>query len=147
MIREERTEYPRDAAALINLYEDEAIRCCIDSWNQLCSEHPLTNATEVAHRKRFRFCGHNVAMFRADEICGEISKVAFEANKHLTAKALKENPDLPVMVLNCWTWWRCESGNVRGWIGHIEIDVAKRCVTQFPEIHSAIHHLELWPVP
>lgn len=140
------TEYSINAKKLIEDYGDQAIQCCVNEWNQLCSEHPLTNVTKIAHQKRWRFFGHDVAVLEEDGACGEICKIELEINQHLTAKAIRKHPDSPVIVLNCRTWWNCEEEKVHGWSYHIEIDVMKCCITQFPEIIPVTPHVYSYPL-
>ena len=147
MTREVGTDYPKDVDTLIKDYGDEAIRCCISSWNQLCPHHPLTNVTEILHRNRYRFYGHDVSLLKEEGTRGEISEIAFDVNKHLTAKALRKHPDSPIVVLNCRTWWNYGTGEARGWTGHIEVDVAEGCVKKFPEVIPVTQHSDLWPIP
>ena len=147
LMRESGTDYPRNAHALVEEYGDQAIQCCIDSWNQLCPDHPLTNLTQMDHRRRWLFCGHDVTSLKEDGVFGEISKIAFEVNQHLTAKALHKHPDSPVIILNCWTWWNYGKEQVHGWLNHIEVDVVNGNVALFPEIAPPTPHSHSYPLP
>ena len=141
LAKEGEIDYSKNPSAFIRDYSDQAIQCCIKSWNELCPEHQLTNLTEVTHRKKWIFFGHDIAILEECKEEGEISKIVFEINEYLTAKAIRKNPDSPVMVLNCWTWWNCEHHQVHGWMDRITVDVMNGCVTNFPEISPATPHV------
>lgn len=132
---EEGGDYPKDPATLIKNCGGKCIQCCLDSWNGLCPGHPLTNVTEVTHQKRWLLFGHDTTVLEEVGGYGEISKIAFEVNGHLTAKALQQNSGSPVIVLNCRIWWQCGIHHqVHDWLKHITMDVEKCCVENFPEI-------------
>ncbi len=147
LAKQERTVHSEELTALIRDHGDKAIRCCVDSWNELCPQHLLTNLTEVKHRKRWLFCGHDMTMLEEGGDYGEISKIAFEINEHLTSKALRRHKDSPVIILNCWIWWNFGKEQVHGWFNHITIDVIKDRVTQFPQIIPPTSHVHCCPLP
>lgn len=147
MTKDRRTHHQKDHESLIKEYGDQAIKCCINSWNQLCPKHQIANLTEMEHRKRWLFCGHEVTSLKEEGASGEISKLILEVNEHLTKKALRKHPESSVIVLNCWTWWNYEKEQVHGWLDHIEVDVEKGCVTQFPEIAPPTPHVHVYPLP
>jgi hypothetical protein len=147
MAKEGGKDYPKDPVTLIKEYGDQAIKCCINSWNQLCPQHQLTNLTDMIHEKHRLLLGHEVTSLKEDGTRGEISKLMLEVSQHLTKKALRKNPDSPVIVLNCWTWWNYEIEQVHGWSNHIEVDVKKGCVIEFPEIVPPTPHLHSYPCP
>ena len=147
MAKKGRTDHTKYPATLIKEYGDQAIRCCISAWNQLCPQHQLTNLSDMVHEKPPLLCGHEVTSLKEEGTRGEISKIMFEVSQHLTKKALRKNPDLPVIVLNCWTWWNYGTEQVHGWPNHIEVDVEKGCVIKFPEIVPPTPRLYCDPCP
>ena len=147
MAQEKGINEPEDPAKLIKDYGDQVIKCCINSWNQLCPQHQLTNLEEMTRRKRWLFCGHEVTSLKEEGARGEISKLMLEVNEHLTRKALRKHPDSPVIILNCWTWWNYGREQVHGWLEHIEVDIEKGCVTKFPEILAPAPHMYVYPSP
>ena len=140
-------EYPRKVSEFIKEYGDQAIKRCVDSWDQTSPQHQIKDLTNMAHGKRWWFCGGDTTFLSQNGICIEISKVAFEVNKHLTAKALRKHPESPVIVLAYWTWWNCGKKQVRGWCGHIEVNVETGRVIDLPGMSPATPHISLWPVP
>lgn len=144
----EEGDYPGDYKALIRDYGEEAIRCCIDSWNGLCPQYQLTNVTEVIHKKRGLFHSHDIEILEEEGGYGQISKISFEVNQHLTSKAFRKHKDSPQIVVDCCTWWDCgKCRETHGWKNHITVDVMKGCVTDFPEVNPASPHLFCCPVP
>ena len=140
-------DHPKDSATLIQHYGEQAIQCCIDSWNQLCSMYPLSNVTEVVRRKRWLFCGSDVNVLEQREADGQISRITFGINRGLTARALQKSTDSSPVVVNCWIWWNCEGEQVRGWSDYIVVDITKNCVLRFPEITPATAHFHCCPLP
>jgi hypothetical protein len=140
-------DHPKDLAALLKEHGEQAIQCCIDTWNQLCPQYPLTNVTEVTRRKRWLFFGSDVVALEQDGSCGQISKIAFGINKRLTAKALRKHRDSPLIIVNCWICWDCGAEQVRGWSSHIVVDVVRGCVAQFPDITPSTPHVHCCPLP
>lgn len=147
LVEEKLTDYTKSSATFIQHYGHEAIQCCIDSWNKLCSPHPLVNVTESVQRRKWLVCGPRVTVLKQGKELGEISKIAFSVNVGLTAKNLRENRDSWLIVVNCLTWWNCEDNEVRGWPDQILVDIEKNCVTQFPEIAPAESCLYCCPLP
>jgi hypothetical protein len=125
----------------------QAIQCCVNSWNQLCPQYPLTNTTEVIHRKRWLFSGSDVVALEQNRDCGQISRIAFGINKRLTAKAFRKHRNLPLVVVNCWICWNCGATRVRGWSNRIAVDIARDCIVQFPRIIPATPHVHCCPLP
>ena len=146
MTTDKKIEYPQKVSEFIREYGDYAIKCCIDSWDQICHQYQIKNLTNTAHRKRWWFCGGDATFLSQNGTCAEISKVAFEVNKHHTAKAFRKHPEPPVIVLTCWTWWNCGTKQVRGGYSHIEVDVEKGRIVNSPKIAPAAPHISLWPV-
>ena len=138
---------PKDAAALCRDRGDRAVQCCISEWNRLCPQYPLTNVTEVIHRKRWLFFGPDVCCLEQNGGCGQISRVTFGINRRLTARALRRQGNLPIIMLNCWICWNCGATQVRGWSNHIAIDVSRDCVVQFPHITPVTPHVYCCPLP
>ncbi len=147
LVKEGGVDYPKDAKTLIRDYGEQAIQCCIGEWNKLCPQYSLTNVTEVKHQKRRLFHTHDVAVLEEGGGPGQISRVAFEVNEHLTAKALRKHPDTPMIVLDCSIWWDWGTSQVHGWSSHIAVDVTKGHVTEFPEITPAAPHFYCCPLP
>ena len=145
---ERSVDYFRDSAALIKDYGDKAIQCCISAWNELCPQHQLNNITEVMHGKRGIFHSHDVAILEEAGGYGQISKITFEVNGHLTAKYLRKYKDSPRIVVDCCTWWDCgDCKQTHGWSDHIVVDAMENCVTEFPEITPASPHFFCCPLP
>ncbi len=147
LVEEGIADYPKDSATLIQHYGERAIQCCIDSWNQLYSQYPLSNLTEVLRRKKRLFYSSDVTVLEQGETPGRISRISFGINKRLTARALRRDGDSLLIAVNYRIWWNCEGDQVRGWSDHIMVDVTKDCVTQFPEITPATAHFHCCPLP
>lgn len=140
--------YPKDLAVLLKDYGGHAVQCCINAWNQLCPQCPLTNTTEVVNRKRWLFSGPDAVTLEQSADCGQISKIVLGINRRLTAKALRRGGDLPLIVVDCWIYWNCGTEQVRGWRPScIVVDVAKGCVVRFPDIVPATPHVHFCPLP
>ena len=146
-LAEERlVDYTESSAIVAQHHGHEAIQCCIDSWNKLCSRHQLVNVTEAVQRRKWLVCGPRVTILKQGEELGEISKIAFSINRKLTAKVLQENKGLSLIVVSCLTWWNREDNEVRGWPDQIVVDTERNCVTQFPEIAPAKSCLYCYPL-
>jgi hypothetical protein len=137
----------RGIATLLRDHGEQAIQCCINTWNQLCPLYPLTNLTEVIHRKRWLFLGPDVVTLEQNGRCGQISRIVFGINRRLTAKALRKYTDPPLIIVNCWICWNCGASRVRGWPSRIVVDVVKDCVAQFPDVVPATPHVYCCPLP
>jgi len=70
MMGESEDDYSRKPAVVIRDHGGQAIQCCVHSWNQLCPQYPLTNTTEVMHRKRWLFSGSDVVIFEQNGLRG-----------------------------------------------------------------------------
>ncbi len=138
---------PENVRMLLRDHGDQAIQCCINAWNQLCPDYPLTNTTEVMHRKRWLFFGPDIVDLEQGGDCGQISRIAFGLNGRLTARAFRKHRDLPSVIVNCWIHWNCGETCVRGWSKHIAVDVMKDCVAQFPDVIPATPHVHCCPLP
>lgn len=147
LVEERLIDYTESPATFVQHYGDQAIQCCIDSWNKLCSSHPLANVTQAVQRRRWLVFGPRVTVLKQGEELGEISKIAFSVNGGLTARILRENKDSSLVVVNCLTWWNREDNQVRSWPDQIVVDIEKNCVTQFPEIAPAESCLYCCPLP
>lgn len=146
LVEERLTDHAKNSAVFIQHYDDQAIQCCIDSWNKLCSLYPLVNVTEVVQRRRWLVFGPRVTVLKQGEELGEISRIAFSINRGLTAKVLQKNRDSSLIVVDCLTWWNCEDNQARGWPDRIVVDAERNCVTQFPEIVPAKSCLYCYPL-
>ena len=141
-------DYSKNHSVFIRDHGEQAIQCCIDEWNKLCPQYQLTNMIEVMHRKRWLFHSHDVTVLKEGGGEGQISKIAFEVNEHLTAKALRKHKDSPIIVVDCCTWWDCgECHETHGWSKHITVDVMAGHVSDFPEITPAAPHFFCCPLP
>ena len=136
---------PKSYTALLEERDEQAIQCCINTWNQSCPQYPLMNTTEVAHRKRWFFSGSDVVTLEQTGECGHISRVTFGVNSRLTRSGLREHADSQLVTVNFWVSWNCESTRVRGWSDHIVVDVGEGRVVRFPEISAVTRHVHWYP--
>ncbi len=146
LVEERFADYAEGSAVASRHHGHEAIQCCIDSWNRLCSLHPLVNVIETVQRRKWLVCGPRVTVLKQGEELGEISKIAFSINGRLTEEIRQENRRLSLIVVDCVTWWNCEDNVVRGWPEQIVVDTERNCVIQFPEIVPAESCLYCYPL-
>ena len=137
LVEERFADYTEGSAVVSLNYGHEAIQCCIDSWNRLCSLHPLVNVTEAVQRRKWLVCGPKVTILKQGEELGEISKITFNINRGLTGEIRRENKGSSPIVVDCVTWWNRADNQVRGWPNQIVVDTERNCVRQFPEIVPA----------
>jgi hypothetical protein len=147
MAKEKMFSYANGCTAMLKKYGEQAVQCCINTWNQLCPDYPLTNLKEVTHRKRWVLFGSDVYILEQNGPCGHISKIVFGVNRRHTAKALQRNEDLPLMTLNCWIWWNCGENWVRGWSNRIVVDLAKNRVVDSIYAIPITPHVHWCPLP
>ena len=126
-------------------YGEQAIQCCIDSWNRLCPQYPLTNVTAAKRRKRWSFVGPDVVTLEQAGDCGQISRITFGINGYASRSALRKRAEPPKITVNCWIHWNCEITRVRGWSDRIVVDIEKDCVVQFPNVVPMTPHIHWHP--
>jgi len=126
--------YPKSNAMLLKDYHDQAIQCCINSWNQLCPSYPLAKVTEVTKQKRLGLFGSDVAFIVKSGNGEEISRIVFEINNRLTARAFRKHHESLLVIVDFRIWWNYDGYLVRGWLNHIMVDVVNNCVVNFPQI-------------
>ncbi len=134
-------------AALLEEHGEQAVRCCIDTWNQLCPRYPLTNVAEVARRKRWAFFGPDIVTLEQGGECGQISEITFGVSRRLSRSGLRRSTDSLLIIVNYSVYWNCGGTRVRGWSGRIVVDVEKDCVVQFPDVISVTPHVHWHPLP
>ena len=147
MAEESGVDYSKDHAVLLKNHTDQAIRCCINAWNQLCPQHPLTNLTKAVQRKRWWLFGSEVVVLEQSGDCGQISKITLGINKRHTRRTFRKYGDQLLMTVNCWICWNCGAERVRGWPDHIVVDVKGNCVVRFPDVARATPHVHWYPLP
>jgi hypothetical protein len=134
--------YTKDNEMLLKNCHERAIQCCIDSWNQICPEHPLSNITKVAKQKQWRLFNSGIAIVVKSGNKGDVSKIVFEINNKLTAKAFRKHHESQLVVVNCRIWWNYDGYLVRGWIDHIVVDAVNNKVVDFPQITPSFPYWE-----
>ena len=114
--------------------KDQAIQVCINTWNQFCPEYPIEKSAKIIKQKRWLSFGHDVTVIKMSEKNSEISKIIFDIDNRLTAKALRKHGESTKIFVSCRIWWNYDGYRVRGFLDHIEFDVTKGCIACFPQI-------------
>ncbi len=136
-----------DSAIAFREYTDQAIRCCIDTWNQLCPQHPLMNLTEIVWRKRWSLSGSDIAVLEQSGECGQISKITFGVSRQLAQRTFLKHGDQLLVTVDCQICWNCGTERVRGWSNCIVVDIKGNRVVQFPDVTCVTPHFHWYPLP
>jgi hypothetical protein len=121
-------------STLTQTYKDQAIQVCINKWNQFCPEYPIEKSAKIIKQKHWLPFGHDVTVIEMSEKNDEISKIIFDIDNKLTAKALRKHSEPTKIFVSCRIWWNYKGYRVRGFLDHIEFDVTKGNITRFPQI-------------
>jgi hypothetical protein len=134
--------FTENFTTFIRTYEEQAIQCCIKTWNQFCSEYPIKSNYKITKKKRILSIGNDINIIDMANANGDISKISFSVDNRITMKSLRKNDDSPKIFVACRIWWNYDGYKVRGWLDHIEFDVSKDCITQFPQIRPIYPYWE-----